>query len=154
MMYWAGIFAYHHLYSVTILVLGDVVMSDRRVERHVGRDRRKRRDPILYLISIFGFVSWALMLPALLLIDQARPEVETFFDRWLGLTVDPHWDVATFRYAFFLMLLIMLLSGAGLIFNSFRNKRKEDSIRINLIIIFGFSLIGVIYYLGRFGLAG
>lgn len=126
-------------------------MSDWKVEKHVGRDRRKRRDPVLHLISVFGFVSWALMLPALLLIDRARPGVETFFDRWLGLTVNPYWDVATFRYAFFLMLLIMLLSGAGLVFNSIRNKRKGDAIRINLILIFGFSLIGVIYYLSRFG---
>jgi len=117
-------------------------------------DRRRRRDPVLNLISIFGFVSWALMLPALLLIDQARPGVETFFDRWLGLTVDPYWDVATFRYAFYLMLLIMLVSGLGLLFNSLRNKRKEDGIRVNLVLIFGMSLIGVAYYLGRFGLAG
>lgn len=126
----------------------------RRDKNQVFTDRRRRRDPLLHLIAVFGVVSWALMLPALILIDRARPGVETFFDRWLGLTVDPYWDVATFRYAFFLMLLVMGLSGLGLILNSLRNKRKEDGIRINLVLIFGLSLIGVIYYLGRFGLAG
>ncbi|WP_114418292.1 hypothetical protein [Marinospirillum perlucidum] len=124
--------------------------EERRIERRLG-DRRRRRDPLLKLISVFGVVSWVLMLPALLLVDRARPEVETFFDRWLGLKVDPNWDLEVFRYAFFLMIFILLISGLGLVFNALRNKRKEDSFRINLIVIFGLSLIGVFYYLGRLG---
>ncbi|SFX49091.1 hypothetical protein [Marinospirillum alkaliphilum] len=113
-------------------------------------ERRRRRDPLLNLISIFGAVSWVLMLPILFLVEQARPEMETFFDRMLGLKVRPSWDETAYYYAFFLMLAVLLLAGFGLLLNSLRNRRKTDSIRINLVVVFTLSLLGVLHYLIRF----
>lgn len=114
-------------------------------------DRRRRKDPVLWIISVFGVVSWTLLVPSLLLIEKARPQLETFFDRVLELEVRASWDETAYLYAFFLMLLVLLVSGFGLILNVFfRNRRKTDSIRINLVLVFLISLLGVVMYVVRF----
>lgn len=110
-------------------------------------ERRRGSGPLLKLISIFGFVSWIFMLAALLLIKQARPQLETFFDRWMGLQAEQAWDLTLYRYAFYLMLLVMVLAFTGLVLNAFRRRRQTDSWRLNLIFVFLMSLAGVIYYL-------
>lgn len=112
-------------------------------------ERRKKSGPLLTIISIFGFVSWLLMLPVLVLLEKAKPELETVFDRWLNLGAQPGWDLTLYRYAFYLMLLVMLVSFLGLVLNAFRKRRSTDSWRINLIVVFLLSLSGIIYYLLR-----
>lgn len=110
-------------------------------------ERRKKNGPLLKIISVFGFVSWLLMLPVLVLLEKAKPELQTFFDRWMNLDVQSSWDVTLYRYAFYLMLLVMFLSFLGLVLNAFRMRRSTDTWRINLIVVFLLSLSGVIYYL-------
>ncbi|WP_416885315.1 hypothetical protein [Marinospirillum sp.] len=126
---------------------------DRLKEREprLFRDRRQKPDLWTRMISIFGALSWLLMLPTLLLIDHARPQVETFFDRWLGLSVQADWDQTFFFQAFLLMLLILVLSGTGLLLNGMRRRRRQDSYRVNLILVFTLSLAGCLHYLWRFG---
>lgn len=109
-------------------------------------ERRKGSGPLLKIISLFGFISWVLMLPVLVLVQKAKPEIETFFDRWINLEVNSTWDLTLFRYAFYLMLIIMLLSLFGLALNALRMRRKTDSWRVNLILVFLLSLSGIIYY--------
>ena len=119
--------------------------SDRHREKIP--ERRKAAGPLLKIISVFGFVSWLLMLPVLVLLEKAKPQLETIFDRWLNSSTQPDWDLTLYRYAFYLMLLVMVLSFFGLVLNAFRMRRSTDSWRINLIIVFLLSLSGVIYYL-------
>lgn len=113
------------------------------------RNRRKGQDVGLKLIQWIGLISWILMVPLLVLMDRAQPQFETFFDRYFDIQVKAGWDYEVLRYAFYLMLLLMFLSGTGLLINKTRNKRKEDSYRMNLIIMFIFSISGIIYYLSR-----
>lgn len=110
-------------------------------------ERRKKPDLVLRLITLSGALSWILLLPVLVLVEKARPVLVTFFDRWMGLEGRDYWDADAYRYAFYLMLLIMLLSAGGLLLNAFRNKRSTDSWRANLIIVFLLSVAGVAYYL-------
>jgi len=110
-------------------------------------EKRKGPDLLLKAISLSGFFSWLLMLPVLVLVQLARPEFVTFFDRWIKLETRSTWDLTLYRYAFYLMLLIMVLALLGLMLNAFRMRRKTDSWRINLILVFLLSLIGVTYYL-------
>ncbi len=110
-------------------------------------ERRKGSDPLLSIISVFSLVSWLLMLPILVLVQQAKPQLETFLDRWVGSEIEPTWDLTLYRYAFYLMLVVLVLSFIGLVLNAFRRRRTTDSWRINLIVIFLLSLSGVIYYL-------
>lgn len=126
------------------------MLESERLKKYEGPERRKGKDPLLKVISLLGAVSWLLMIPVFFLIDRARPQVETFIERWQGVIVDPTWNVAAFRYAFFLMVIMLLLSGTGLLLSRLRNKRKDDSIRLNLVVVFCLSLLGVSYYLGRF----
>ncbi|SFB90305.1 hypothetical protein SAMN05660443_0835 [Marinospirillum celere] len=124
--------------------------SERWKKRYEGPERRKGKDPVLHSISVLGAVSWILMIPVFFLIDRARPEVETFIERWQGIVIDPNWDAETFRYAVFLLVIIMVLSAIGLFLSSLRSKRKTDSIRLNLVVVFGLAFVGTAYYLGRF----
>lgn len=121
--------------------------ADSEHHREKILEKRKENGPLLKIISVFGLVSWLLMLPVLVLLEKAKPELETFFDRWMHLSAQPNWDVTLYRYAFYLMLLVMFLSFFGLILNSFRMRRSTDSWRINLILVFLLSLSGVVYYL-------
>lgn len=110
-------------------------------------ERRKKPDLILRLISICGALSWGLMLVVVVLVEKARPVLVTFFDRWMGLEGRDYWDADAYRAAFYLMLVIMLISASGLILNIFRIKRTTDSWRINLVLVFMLSVVGVVYYL-------
>lgn len=110
-------------------------------------ERRKGSGPLLNIVSVFSLVSWLLMLPILVLVQQAKPQLETFLDRWVGSEIEPTWDLTLYRYAFYLMLVVLVLSFIGLVLNAFRRRRTTDSWRINLIVIFLLSLSGVIYYL-------
>lgn len=110
-------------------------------------ERRQKPDLVLRLITLSGALSWILLLPVLVLVEKARPVLVTFFDRWMGLEGRDYWDADAYLYAFYLMLLIMLLSAGGLVLNAFRNKRSTDSWRANLIVVFLLSVAGVAYYL-------
>lgn len=110
-------------------------------------ERRKKPDLVLRLITLSGAVSWLLLLPVLVFVEKARPVLVTFFDRWMGLEGRDYWDADAYRYAFYLMLLIMLVSVGGLVMNAFRKKRSTDSWRVNLILILMISLAGAAYYL-------
>ncbi|RQD69743.1 MAG: hypothetical protein D5S00_05770 [Tindallia sp. MSAO_Bac2] len=116
---------------------------------HDRRNRRKGQDLWLKTIQCIGIISWLLMIPLLILIDQAKPQFETFFDRYFDIQVDAGWDYEVFRYALYLMVAMLILSGIGLLINKTRHKRKDDYYRINLIIIFMLSLLGIIYYISR-----
>lgn len=110
-------------------------------------ERRQKPDLILRLISICGALSWGLMLVVVVLVEKARPVLVTFFDRWMGLEGRDYWDADAYRAAFYLMLVIMLISASGLILNIFRIKRTTDSWRVNLVLVFMLSVAGVVYYL-------
>ncbi|SFI14153.1 hypothetical protein SAMN05192551_10716 [Tindallia magadiensis] len=122
------------------------------MEKGVSNDRRNRRrgkDIWLKMIRWIGIVSWALMIPLLILIDQAQPQFETFFDRYFDVQVNPRWNYEVLRYAFYLMVILLILSSIGLMINKKRSRRKGDYYRINLIIIFVLSILGIFYYFFR-----
>lgn len=113
------------------------------------KNRRKGQDVWLKLIQWIGIISWVLMVPLLVLMDRAKPQFETFFDRYFDIQVESGWDYEIFRYAFYLMIFLMVLSGTGLLINKTRHKRKDDFYRMNLIIILILSILGIIYYISR-----
>lgn len=114
------------------------------------RERRKGPDIWLRAIQWTGLISWGLMLPLLYLIDRAKPEFETFFDRMFDLQVRSNWDLDVYRWAVYLMFFLLVLSGVGLIINKLRKRRREDFYRINLILIFLLSALGIVYYVKNF----
>lgn len=113
-------------------------------------DRRRGPDIWLRSIQMIGMISWGLMLPLLYLIDRAKPEFETFFDKMFDIQVRSTWDLEVYKWAVYLMVILAVLSGTGLLINKSRKRRKEDYYRINLIIMLLLSVAGVLYYLIRF----
>lgn len=114
------------------------------------QNRRKGPDIWLYMIQLIGMISWALMLPLLYLVDRAKPQFETLFDKMFDLQVRSTWDLDLYKWAVLLMFFLLFISGVGLIINKTRSRRREDYYRINLIIIFLLSAAGILYYVKNF----
>jgi len=110
-------------------------------------EKRKGPDLIIRVISLLSFFAWLALLVVVVLVEKAKPVPETFFDRWMELTSQQGWNLTIYSYAFYFMLLVVFLSSFGLLLNAFRRRRKTDSWRINLILVFFIALIGIVHYL-------
>ena len=98
-------------------------------------------------LAWLGAIGWLVMFAVLFLLDQAKPQVENFFDRMFGVKRRATWDLELARYIFYLMILGLALSGLGLGINAKRHRRKKDKYRISLILLGLFSILGIILYL-------
>ena len=127
--------------------LREPVANDRGSKRW---ERRRGPDLWLRMIRWLGIISWSLMLPLMFLIDRAKPEFETVFDRMFDLQVRSSWDAEVFRLAVYLMVVLFFLSATGFMISRKRARRKEDSMRVHLLILMGLSVWGIFYYLFLF----
>ena len=116
---------------------------------HASR-RHRRRDPLLLALRWLSLVGWLALLAALFVLAEARPPVETFFERWYGLRLRSSWNLDLARYIFYLMLLGLGTSLTGLVINSRRLRRRGDEWRVSLILVAIISLLGLIRYLTAF----
>lgn len=86
------------------------------------------------------------MMAALFFLDRAKPEIETFFDRWYNLSLRTSWNMELARFILYCMIAGLLLSLAGLIINFKRHRRRGDEVRISLVLLGTLSLFGIICY--------
>jgi len=113
-------------------------------------DRRKGPDILLKLITWISFIGWVLIVGVLAIISKAGPQTATFFDRLLETRIRGTWDYELMQYAFYLLIVMLVLGLTGLAMNSRRHRRKTDRYRLSLIIMTIFSLAGIILYLLTF----
>lgn len=113
-------------------------------------NRRRGPDLIITLINWMSFTGWIIIIATLILLAQAGPQIETFFDRLLEVGANRSWNSELSQLAFYLMILLAIMGVTGLILNSRRMKRKGDRYRISLIIMTAFSFIGIVVYLASF----
>ncbi len=119
--------------------------------RDIFRERRRGADAWLSMMRVLGVSGWLLMFSALALFERARPE-ESFIDpelfRRLGIPVvlRQYWDLELVRYIFYLMIMGLVLSLAGLWLNSRRRRRRDDHYRIYLLSLGLISLAGIVMY--------
>ncbi len=92
---------------------------------------------------------WGLMLTSLFLVGWAKPQVETFFDRYYNLTLRSTWDMDLARYIFICMTAGLLLSLIGLAINS-RRRRQNDEYLVSLILAAAICTGGICLYLSSF----
>lgn len=117
-----------------------------RVERRKGPDLWVR---ILRWMGIFG---WVAMLVVYILLDRAKPDRGTFVDTMyfeqLGIpfVTSSLWDAELVNYVFFLMVLGLCISIAGLLINATRHRRQDDGFRKYLVFLGMICLFGVVYY--------
>jgi uncharacterized membrane protein YhaH (DUF805 family) len=112
--------------------------------------RQRRSDPLLLVLRWLSVTGWLILLAALLVLAEAKPPVETFFDRWYDLRMRSSWNLELARYIFYLMLLGLGTSLSGLALNSRRLRRKNDEWRVSLILVAVICLLGLIRYLTFF----
>jgi hypothetical protein len=110
-------------------------------------DKRRGPDTLLKTVRGIGIVSWIFIFVILFIVDRAKPQVETFFDRFFQVQLQQVWDLELLRYAFFLMFLVFFLCIIALFINSRRVKRKTDRYNPSVIIIAVLSFLGMIIYL-------
>ena len=65
-------------------------------------DRRRGPDIWFKLIRWAGTTAWAIFILMIFMLDKAKPQIETFFDRWLHVTLRNRWDKLFLKDVFFL----------------------------------------------------
>ena len=109
-------------------------------------NRRKRRDLLLLLLTWFNAVAVVALLAALCLLAIAKPELETFFDRYYNLQLRRTWNTELFIYIGTMLVLSALASVFGLVINSRRLRRKKDHIHATLVLSLIISLLALIAF--------
>ena len=114
-------------------------------------NRRKGPDLLLKLLTGANVAAAAALFGAFCLTGMAKPEVETFFDRFYNLNLNrrPNWDSTLLSYIGILLLISGLISIFGLYINSKRRRRKGDYIRATQIVSLIFSIFGLALYLNH-----
>ena len=110
-------------------------------------ERRSQRDILLFLLGIFSIVSVTIVTISIILIIQAEPGTFAELDSEGQIRVA--WKHYTTRYLFSLLVLGFVVSIVGLIVNAKRLKREFDYVRVNLIVLLLFSIVGMILYFVR-----
>lgn len=108
-------------------------------------ERRRRPDLWVRSLEWLAVGSWLLLFIALLLVAKAKPQVETFFERYYDLPLDPFWNLELLGYLQGLMALGLGISIIGLFINWRRSRRAEDQYCVSLIILGIISLVGLVF---------
>ena len=110
------------------------------------KDRRKGPDLWIRILKVLGVVSWFFMLLFLILLEIAKPEFESFFDRFYHLNLRTTWDLEVAQHLYQLMFIGLGISIIGLLIGSQRYRRKTDKPPSALILIGVISIAGVALY--------
>ncbi len=115
----------------------------------IDKDRRKGPDLVSRAVTWIAVLGWLLMVIVLIMLDQASPEVENFFqfldsyNSGIRLT----WNETIVGYIFYLMIAGFIMAVSGFLISLYRNRRRSDSVRISLVFLGIISLFGIIRYL-------
>lgn len=112
----------------------------------MAEEIERRRGPDLWVRSLrwLAVIGWVLMLAALWVAGEAKPQMETFFERWSGIRMNRGWDMGLARTIFYLMIPGLVLGYGGLLINVCRSRRHKDEIRISLVLLTVMATIGTI----------
>ncbi|MFZ5968572.1 MAG: hypothetical protein ACOYVK_15565 [Bacillota bacterium] len=113
-------------------------------------DRRKGPDIWVRIVQWLGFMAWGIMFVILTITDRAKPEAETFFERFFKIQVRNSWNQDLLQFAFYLMLLLNFLCIFGLIINSRRCRRKSDKYNLSLVLMMILAFVGIAMYFVNF----
>jgi len=114
-------------------------------------DRRKAADLTVRLMRIFGVFGWLAMFAALVILAKAKPEHSLIDEDFLArfgyhASIRRAWDMDLARYIYYLMLMGLGLSVAGLWLHRRRARRKDDGYGLYLLLLGSISLAGIVIY--------
>lgn len=113
------------------------------VQKNNFKERRGRRDVWTRLLTIFNALSWVVIVLILILTERAKPEFESFFDRFYRLDIRTWWDIEFVRYLFWLAFAGSIMSSVGLMLSVTRGRRRDDASRSGLLLMGLFSVLGL-----------
>ncbi len=113
-------------------------------------NRRKRPDLVLIFLTGLNAAAVIFLAAALVLAAIAKPQLETFFDRYYNLTLRQTWNHDLIFYIGISLGCSCLAGAIGLFLNGKRLKRKGDHIHATLVLSFIISLAALIYLLKFF----
>lgn len=113
----------------------------------IDPDRRKKPDIWVKSLRWLAVVGWLIMLVALFIISEAKPQTQNFFDKITTSQPTTTWNIELAGYIFYLMLIGLVMGTAGIVINVKRHRRKTDEYRISLILITLMSFIGILLYI-------
>lgn len=121
------------------------MIVESQIGKPVREERRKGPDNIIKITNYLSIAALILMLPPLIIIERARPEMESLFDRWFRVTVQAGWDLELLAGSVIYIVAVFLLSAVGMYLNTTRLRRKSDRLRYGLMIPLAFSVFGGLY---------
>lgn len=112
----------------------------------------RRRGPDLWARSLryLALVGWAVLVVSFFVFGRAKPQTETFIDRYYAIRLRLYWDMAWVRPLLWLLIAGLVVGLLGLVVNSCRHRRRADEWRISLVLLSGFCLIGILSFLYAF----
>jgi len=116
------------------------------MERPSYFNRRKGPDIWAKFIKFASITVWGMMLLILLIVDQAKPEVEDFFSRLFKIDLQTNWNYHLLSYAFYLSIVAFIFALFGLYIDMSRHRRKTDKYSKSLITMLCFSLLIIVLY--------
>ncbi len=109
-------------------------------------ERRCKIDIWVKTLNLVNFLAWILIVVILVVFERARPQFESFFDRFYKLKLRVNWDMKFIDYLIWLVAVCIIISISGLLLGLARARREEDCSTVGLLIMglisLGF-LIGV-----------
>jgi hypothetical protein len=114
---------------------------------HIYKNKRRNPDLILTLLAWTNAIAGISLVVVLILFAFAKPDLETFFDRYYDITLRSTWNHAFSGYIAFFLCLSLVSSATGLYLNGKRLRRKDDYIRAMLVVSLVISTIGLILIL-------
>lgn len=124
-----------------------VEYRDRKYPDREYREKRTGPDFLVRWVHLASFIVWLFIAVLAFLIDRAKPEQVTFFDRLFDITRRGDWNQSLTNIAFILSLVLFVFSIISLIINAQRLKRKGDHVSKSLIISLIISVVSIVVYL-------
>ena len=113
-------------------------------------NRRKTPDLLLQLLAWFNGAAVISLVAALAIAAIAKPELETFFDRYYDIQLRQAWNHNLVGYIGLFLGLSCVTSIVGLIINSKRLRRKGDHIHATLVLSLIISIAGLFFFIKAF----
>jgi len=112
-----------------------------------GKERRRGPDIWERSLRYLALVGWAILIVAFFVYGRAKPQTETFFDRYYGISLRLYWDMVWLRPLLWLLVAGLSVALFGLVVNGRRHRRRGDEWRVSLVLLSLCCLAGILAFL-------
>ncbi len=107
---------------------------------------RKGPDLIIRAFRFIQFLSFLFVITIVSLFGLAKPRVKTLYDTYYNVNIQSQWKDNLIHTAYYVMIMMLILSIIGIILNLKRLKRKTDHFCFSLVFFALCSIVGIIIY--------